>query len=66
MASIPGSPLTAEHLSALNNSLDQIKLAQQQIDLAKRAGIDVSGQEATLKQAETQIRQIKSVYYPGQ
>ena len=66
MSPQPGSPLTPAHLQQLNNALDQIKLAKVQIDLAKRAGIDVSTLEATNNDNETKLRQIKQVYFPGQ
>jgi len=66
MSPQPGNPLTPAHLQQLNNALDQIKLAKVQIDLAKRAGIDVSTLEATNNDNETKLRQIKQVYFPGQ
>lgn len=66
MSPQPGSPLTTEHLSQLNGALDQIRLARIQIDLAKRAGIDVSQAEQMNNDNETKIRQIKQVYFPGQ
>ena len=66
MSPQPGSPLTLDHLQQLNNALDQIKVAQIQIDLAKRAGIDVSQAESLNQQNETKIRQLKQVYFPGQ
>jgi hypothetical protein len=62
----PGSPLTNEHLQQLNNALDQAKQAQIQIDLAKRAGIDVSNLEQMNNDNVSKIRQIKQVYFPGQ
>lgn len=66
MASFPGSPLTLDHLAQLNNALDQVKLARTQIELAKRAGIDVSQAEQINNDNETKLRQIKQVYFPGQ
>lgn len=66
MSPQPGSPLTPAHLQQLNNALDQIRLAKVQLDLAKRAGIDVSTLEATNNDNETKLRQIKQVYFPGQ
>jgi hypothetical protein len=66
MSPQPGSPLTLDHLQQLNNALSQIKLAQIQIDLAKRAGIDVSAAEQLNKDNESKLRQIKQVYFPGQ
>lgn len=66
MSPVPGSPLTVDHLGQLNNALALIKTAKTQIDLAKRAGIDVSQAEDLNNQNETKIRQIKQVYFPGQ
>ena len=66
MSPQPGSPLTLDHLQQLNNALDQIKLANIQIDLARRAGINVDDADALNKQNETKIRQLKQVYFPGQ
>lgn len=65
MSTTPGSPLTEEHLNQMNNALDVATRAQQQIDTAKRAGIDVSQLEAQLKDSVDKIRQVKSVYFPG-
>jgi hypothetical protein len=61
----PQSPLTVQHLEQMRNALDTLANMRAQIDLAKRAGIDVSQQEAQLVDAETRIRQIKNVYFPG-
>lgn len=66
MSPQPGSPLTPAHLQQLNSALDDIKRAKIQIDLAKRAGIDVSQLEQTNNDNETKLRQIKQVYFPGQ
>ena len=66
MASIPANPLTPDHLQQLNNALDAAKQAQYQIDLAKRAGIDVANLEQINSDNITKLRQIKQVYFPGQ
>lgn len=66
MSPTRGSPLTVDHLQQLKNALDQIALAKVQIDLAKRAGIDVSQLEEMNNDNETKLRQIKQVYFPGQ
>jgi predicted Ser/Thr protein kinase len=65
MSPQPGSPLTDEHLQQINNALDAIKIAKVQIDLAKRAGIDVANAEDLNNQNEAKLRQIKQVYFPG-
>jgi hypothetical protein len=66
MSPQPGSPLTLAHLAQLNNALDLVKTAQIQIDLAKRAGIDVSAAQAKNTDNESKLRQLKQVYFPGQ
>lgn len=66
MSPQPGSPLNQEHLAQLNNALDQVKLAKIQIDLAKRAGIDVSPLEKLNNDNESKLIQLKQVYFPGQ
>jgi hypothetical protein len=63
---IPANPLTPDHLAQLKNALDNAKRAQYQIDLAKRAGIDVSALEQTNQDNITKLRQILQVYFPGQ
>lgn len=66
MAANPASPLTAAHLAQINQGLDLVKQARNQIELAKRAGIDVSQVEDINNQNETKLRQLKQVYFPGQ
>lgn len=63
--STPTHPLTSEHLAQIQNALDMIQQTKQQIELAKRAGIDVAGHEAQLLETEGRLRQIKNVYFPG-
>lgn len=60
------NPLTHEDLASINAALDNIKTAEAQIALAKRADIDVSAQEAELQKNKTQLLKIKQVYFPGQ
>jgi len=66
MSPIPNNPLTPEHLAQLNNALDASKAADNQIELAKRAGLDVSKLEAINQDAKGKLQQIKQVYFPGQ
>lgn len=61
----PTSPLTTDHAVQLRNSLDRIQLVKNQIDLAKRAGIDVSAQEQKLLASEETIRKVLNTYFPG-
>lgn len=66
MSSIPANPLTPDHLAQIKNALDMIQQAKYQIDLAKRAGIDVSAAEQLNNDNESKLRQVKQVYFPGQ
>jgi DNA-binding phage protein len=61
----PNSPLTEEHLQQLNNALDAVKRARTQIELARRAGIDVADLQAANEANESKIRTIKQVYFAG-
>ena len=66
MSAVPASPLTPDHLAQIKNALDAITQAKYQIDLAKRAGIDVTQLEQIVLDNETKLRQVKQVYFPGQ
>ena len=66
MSPIPNNPLTPEHLAQLKNALDASKAADNQIELAKRAGLDVSKLEAINIDAKGKLTLIKQVYFPGQ
>jgi hypothetical protein len=65
MSPEPNSPLTDEHLQQLNNALDAVKRARTQIELAKRAGIDVADLQAQNDSNESKIRTLKQVYFAG-
>jgi hypothetical protein len=58
-------PLTEEHLNEINNALSDGELAQKHIEMAKRAGIDVSQHEAQHTENMQKLRQIKQVYFPN-
>lgn len=66
MSTNPASPLTAAHLEQIKNALDVIHVAKTQVDMAKRAGIDVAAQEAQLLDSEAKLLKLKNVYFPGQ
>ena len=66
MATIPPNPLTPDHLAQIKNALDAVAQAKYQIELAKRAGIDVAQLEEINTANEAKLRQIKQVYFPGQ
>lgn len=66
MSTNQDSPLNDSHLRDITNALDAIKRAQVQIDLAKRAGLDMTSQENTLKEKQGQLIQLKQTYFPNQ
>lgn len=65
MATNPVSPLTDEHLQQLNNALSAANAATAQIELAKRAGIDVADLEAANNSNINKLRTLKQVYFAG-
>lgn len=66
MSTVPSNPLTIDHLNQIKNALDAVAAAKLQIELAKRAGLDVSQLEEINNANESKLRQIKQVYFPGQ
>ena len=61
----PTSPLTETHLLEINKGLEAVKNARNQINMAKRAGLDVAAQEAANNDLERKLLQLKQVYFPG-
>lgn len=59
------SPLTEQHYQDIKNGLEAINKAKAQIALAKRAGLDVTAQEAAANDTERKLLQIKQVYFPN-
>jgi len=59
-------PLSKEQLTGVQSGIkkadDAIKIARIDIATAKRAGIDVTDQEARLKEMSDQIRKMRAVY----
>jgi len=66
MSSIPGSPLTDQHRRDMDSALLILSNVDQQIENARRAGLDVSKQKQLADDLRAKIQQIKSVYFPGQ
>ena len=62
----PAIGITPQHLPQLNEALAKIDNGLKAVELAKRAGIDVTVQEAALRDAQGKILQIKQTYFPGQ
>lgn len=61
----PASPLTADHHQQIIQGLARIKLAEDQIALAKMAKIDVTQQEQRLQEAKDKLNLLRSVYFPN-
>lgn len=68
----PNSPLNDNHLQQLNNALSAAKVAEVQIEMARRAGINqipgstIDELDNLNKDNVTKLRNIKQVYFPGQ
>jgi hypothetical protein len=58
-------PLGEQHLVMINDALEKLKDAQEQVDRARRAGIDVQPHADKIAEADTKLRQIKQVYFPN-
>lgn len=56
------SILSAEDVKLVNDALAQVKVAREELNRARRAGLDVADLEARLNEAETQLRKIHQVY----
>jgi hypothetical protein len=54
--------LTPEQKKALKDAMAQIPVIKAQIELAKKAGLDVSAQEKQLAELEKQVQLLHSVY----
>jgi hypothetical protein len=65
LTGVPANILTETHYQQIKNALDVIASIQQHIDMAARAGIDVSQHRDRLKQAHDQLLALKNVYFPG-
>lgn len=59
------NPLNEDHLRQLNEGIAGVKNALSQIDLAVRAGIDVSSQKKSADETLAKLMQIKQVYFPN-
>lgn len=57
--------LTEQDLSRINTALGQLQRAKEVIDMASRAGIDVSPFKDRAKTSEEQLLRIKNTFFPG-
>jgi hypothetical protein len=62
----PPAILTDTHLNQINSALQTIEYAKKEATKAQLAGIDVTQQMNQIQATEAQLRQLKSVYFPGQ
>lgn len=56
------NPLTPEQIEQLRQAKQAIPLLEEQIRLAKQAGLDVSQQEVELRTLKEQVERMLSVY----
>ena len=59
------SPITDQHLTAINEAIAQSQAALKEAELAKRAGFDMTAQVAQLNAGIEKLQQIKHVYFPN-
>lgn len=59
------NPLGEADLAKINQALSHVDNGLAQVELAKRAGIDVSQQEQQLLKTQAQLLQIKQTYFPA-
>lgn len=59
------SPLNDDHYQQIQNGLDILTALQPELDRAKRAGIDVSVQQADADAAKAKLLALKNNYFPN-
>jgi len=58
--------LNDAHFAQLKAAQQAIQRAKVELDLAERAGIDVSAQRAQIQASEDQNRKLMNTYFPNQ
>lgn len=58
------NPLTKSDKKSIDDALATIKGVESEIARAKQAGLDVSTQEARLKDLKDKLQKIKAAYFP--
>ncbi len=61
----PDNPLSEQHYQQLVDGLAAAQRGLAHIELAKRAGIEVSAAEAQLLDTQSRLLKIKQVYFPN-
>ena len=59
------NPLTDNDLEQINIGIEKSREAKQLIDIAQRAGIDVTEFQARASDAEAKLLRIKQAFFPG-
>lgn len=59
------TPLTDSDLDRINQSLAELTRAEQLIDTAARAGIDVTAQRERAKETKARLLKMKQAFFPG-
>lgn len=58
-------PLTEADFKEIQLQLSNLKEVKRQIELAARAGVDVTAEREKAKEAEAKLLQIRQTYFPG-
>lgn len=61
----PEQVLSEQDLARINTALGQLDRAEQVIDMATRAGIDVSTFKDRSKDSKEKLLKIKNTFFPG-
>lgn len=59
------NPLTDQDLTDLNKALDDSKDADELIEMAQRAGLDVEAFRGRNREARERLTRIKQTFFPG-
>lgn len=59
------NPLKEEDLGKINQQLENLEVAQAQIELAAQAGFDVDDRRTRLSETRDRLQRIKQTYFPG-
>tara|TARA_Y100000588_G_scaffold149732_1_gene163788 strand:- start:4005 stop:4190 length:186 start_codon:yes stop_codon:yes gene_type:complete len=57
--------LDEQDLESINAALDASVQTEEELQLAKEAGLDVEAQERKLNETTQRLRRIKAVYFPN-
>jgi len=58
-------PLTEDDYKEIQIQLANLKEVERQIDLAARAGVDVTAEKEKASEARAKLLQIRQTYFPG-